>query len=82
MSEHAEDFVMGWRKLPDELKVQILGYVLPSGFILSHYDFTDTPRLKDNKYPNFREDILPVLACPEIATLSIEVRTSLHEVHV
>lgn len=83
VSNSAPSFVEGWRKLPDELKVAILKHALPSGkvFRMAAFHETFVQSRKKSLYPDnlydariiFSNQVLPLLACPEISTLALEV---------
>lgn len=55
--------------MTDEIKLQILVHVLPANYFLQNP--TSCEELEG--YVSLRRHILPVLACPEIASLAIEV---------
>jgi len=86
-------FLLRWRALPNELKLLILGFALPSDATFSPLDFSQM-RSRNNityvrkltepwpsrerdvaitKSQRFDAELLPLLACPEIATLATEV---------
>jgi hypothetical protein len=51
-------FFSGWCKLPDELKIEIFKYVLPTGLELGSSDFE---REKDGNATAFEEQVAPLL---------------------
>ncbi|KAH7392091.1 hypothetical protein DE146DRAFT_757838 [Phaeosphaeria sp. MPI-PUGE-AT-0046c] len=71
MSAPPDKFHTGWRKLADELKLDILGYVVPSGLILTANSLRGTT--KDRKCVSLQKHIMPVLACPETAPIALEL---------
>lgn len=71
MPDTPHQFLIGWRKLPDELKVEILGYALPSGDYLLPNPFRRELYRRDSVC--LRNHVRPILACPEIAALGLEV---------
>jgi hypothetical protein len=63
-----KDFGTLWMPLPDELKLQILGYLLPQDQRYEHHDF--------NKYKNsiyLPKRLLPLLSVPHVAGLAKEI---------
>jgi hypothetical protein len=68
LSLSRKDFVTLWMSLPDELKVQILGYLLPGEQRYEHYDFT-----KISHMFYLPKDLLPLLSVPCIAGLAKEI---------
>lgn len=66
-------FLKGWRKLPDELKVQILGHALPVGRHFDHRDFTLAGQFDELSAIQYHKHVLPLLSIPELAGLVTEV---------
>jgi hypothetical protein len=72
MDQSTNTFLTGWRSLPDELKLHILRYVLPSGKTYTEYDF------RSRKY--YREDpedlkklLYPLLSIEQCKMMALEV---------
>ncbi|KAF2824716.1 hypothetical protein CC86DRAFT_46128 [Ophiobolus disseminans] len=68
MDTRISPFLRGWRSLPDELKVAIIAYALPSGLFVSH-EFIRR-NLKINFLTRLEHWEIPIqslLACPETA---------------
>ena len=68
----------GWRSIPDELRVEILRYALPSNENLCVTEFNcllRCPRAKLPSAPNscFDTHVVPLLAVPEIAGIVQEI---------
>jgi len=78
------DFIDGWRKLPDEVKLRVVSLALPSGVALVADVFVPSlqhqfpPCFRSRKsYPAkdfkmFEKEVLPLLACPEVACMAYE----------
>jgi len=66
-------FLTGWRKLPDELKVQILNHALPVGRLFDHRDFTLAGQFDELSAIQYHKHVLPLLSIPELAGLVTEV---------
>jgi hypothetical protein len=67
------DFLQGWRCLPDELKLMVLEFALPSGETLKSNHFNKGGRWVFRDRINCDHDILPLLACPELTDLATGV---------
>jgi hypothetical protein len=65
-------FAQGWAKLPDELKIEILRYCLPSQSNLDEDFSPGTDRRKQGLCgrPAFSTNVLPLLACPATKDLA------------
>jgi hypothetical protein len=71
--QHLTSFAANWRKLPDELKLKVLRHALPSNKTFSELAFKKRKRRSTPEQGIIRRDVLPLLACPEIADLALEV---------
>jgi hypothetical protein len=67
------NFTANWRKLPDELKLNVLRYALPINATFSASDFQKPRRKPNPDQPTFQYSVLPLLASPELAGLALEV---------
>jgi hypothetical protein len=74
-------FITGWRKLPDELKLQIVDYILPTDIYLSHFNnigLSVAPSPFECFVDRYTSgvarstEVQPLLACPETSGLVLE----------
>ena len=65
MTAATSRFLAGWNSLPDELKLHILKYTVPSGNYYQALDF-------NNIEPRLRRIVYPLMSCPEIKGLVME----------
>jgi hypothetical protein len=70
-------FLTGWHNLPDELKILVLRYALPSGERFSRHDIWHGTPKEDSRSKKgktlFAIGVIPFLACDEIASMATEV---------
>jgi hypothetical protein len=67
MAQLSKDFVTLWMPLPDELKLQILGHLLPHHQQYEHQDF------KDKNTTDLPKELVPLLSVPCLAGLVKEI---------
>jgi hypothetical protein len=66
-------FAANWRKLSDELKLKVLHYAVPINETFSEFTFKKRKQIFTLDQRIVRRDVLPLLACSEIANLALEV---------
>jgi hypothetical protein len=71
MSQCLSPILANWRKLPDELKVYILKYLVPTG---GHYSAQDFVKWTDmSLFQEVWNMVMPLLSLPEIFDLVVEL---------
>jgi hypothetical protein len=71
MSQCPSSTLANWRKLPDELKVHILGYLVPTGGQYSAQDFVKWTNM--SLCHEVWNVVMPLLSCPEIFNFVVEL---------
>lgn len=77
MSADSSSFLLGWRKIPNELRLEILGYMLTRDLTYKAMDLSDR---KYYEYPRtsyvaeyYRKTVLRLLSIPEISPLLAKI---------
>ncbi|KAF2824699.1 hypothetical protein CC86DRAFT_371256 [Ophiobolus disseminans] len=89
----SNEFLRGWTKLSEELKLSILRYVVPSGELLTYIQFHQTyrddrvkrrrPKLgTPTKWFIFEYEVFPLLACSLISRLVYEAFYTQNTIHI
>jgi hypothetical protein len=66
-------FLKGWSSLPDEMRLQILRYVLPAGKTYKEFDFRCWRFLwKEEEQDEFRALLYPLLSVAQLQNLALE----------